>query len=359
MITLQPGWYTLTRPNGEIQTFIVKEPQTMEFATDDLGSYTLRGPSGEIIEEWEVTAPEPPVAPSLTVIPESATPNAAILITAEVDGLLYYWGNLKAVKQGQTVQAVAPSVEGAYPVGINGQQFATLTVVAPKVHNAKVNCDTPAEAVQGNVSFSPPHVKSGGQSILTVCFTNYNNVTAEVTLPRVALPKGFTSDLPIEIPSRSVAANGKVCRNFVVSATNSTQNPVELSVAVLQHSATLTVAGVPPTPELALTKVQASNFKAKVGASYYVDFTFENPLAVEVTLTVAQFSVPSIVTVEGASAFAVTIPAHGWYTHRLYCVANDPGAATFSIPSGAATATIEGKVVQIGTTRATTVTQIL
>ena len=127
----------------------------------------------------------------------------------------------------------------------------------------------------------------------------------------------------------------------------------------MQHSATLTVAGVSPTPELALTKVQASNFKAKVGASYYVDFTFENPLAVEVTLTVAQFSVPSIVTVEGASAFAVTIPAHGWYTHRLYCVAKDPGAATFSIPSGAATATIGGKVSQIGTTRATTVTQIL
>ena len=145
----------------------------------------------------------------------------------------------------------------------------------------------------------------------------------------------------------------------MVSATNSTQNPVELSVAVLQHSATLTVAGVPPTPELTLTKVQSSNFKAKVGASYYVDFTFENPLAVAVTLTVAQFSVPSIVTVEGASAFAVTIPAHGWYTHRLYCVAKDPGAATFSIPSGAATATIGGKVVQIGTNRATTVTQIL
>ena len=228
MITLQPGWYTLTRPNGEVQAFIVKEPQTMEFATDDLGSYTLRGLSGAIIEEWEVTAPEPSVAHSLTVTPESAPPNAAILITAEVDGLLYYWGNLKAVKQGQTVQAVAPSAEGSYPVGINGQQFATLTVVAPKVHNAKVNCDTPAEAVQGNVFFSPPHVKSGGQSILTVCFTNYNNITAEVTLPRVALPKGFTSDLPIEIPSRSVAANGKLCRNFVVSATNSTQNPVEL-----------------------------------------------------------------------------------------------------------------------------------
>jgi hypothetical protein len=100
MITLQPGGYTLTRPNGEIQAFSVKEPQTMEFATDNVGSYILRGPSGEIIEEWEVTAPEPPVVSSLTVTPESAPPNAAILITTEVDGLLYYWGNLKAVKQG-------------------------------------------------------------------------------------------------------------------------------------------------------------------------------------------------------------------------------------------------------------------
>ena len=295
----------------------------------------------------------------ITVTPEIASPSAAVLITVEVAGLLHYWGNLQAVKQGQTIQVFAPSAEGSYPVGVNGQQFATLTVVAPKLHNAKVKCDTPAEAVQGTLAFSPPYVKSGGQSILTVCFTNYNNVTAEVSLPRVALPEGFTSDLPIEIPSRSVAANGKVCRNFVISATNSTQNPVELSVAVLQHSATLTVAGVPPTPELALTKVQSSNFKARVGASYYVDFTFENPLELPVILTVGQFSFPSYVTVEGAAAFAVEIPANSWYSHRLYCVATDPGVATFSIPSGAATAAIGGRVAQIGTNRATTVTQIL